>query len=75
MSTTSTRDTLTRIITTAPVVLLPTSLGPPRVVRPQPQAITAMIKPNTTALISIAGRSEGSSQVRTEFQNTEGGIA
>ena len=34
-----------------------------------------MIKPNTTALISIDGRSEGSSQLRTEFQNTEGGIA
>ena len=34
-----------------------------------------MIKPNTTALISIDGRSEGSIQVRTEFQNTEGGIA
>ena len=61
-------------MTTAPVVLVPTSLGPPRVVSPQPQAITAICSPNTRALSSIEGRSSGSIQVRTELQNTAGGM-
>ena len=34
-------ETVIRIITTAPVVLVPTSLGPPLVVKPQPQEIVA----------------------------------
>ena len=74
MSRASIRATVTRIITTAPVVLVPTSFGPPLVERPQPQAITAICRPKTTALSSMAGRSLGSIQVRTEFQNTEGGM-
>ena len=73
MSTTSIKATAIRIITTAPVVLDPTSFGPPRVVSPQPQASTEISRPNTRALISIEGTSLGSIQVRTEFQNTAGG--
>ena len=61
-------------MTTAPVVVVPTSFGPPLVVSPQPQAITAIRSPKTTALSSIEGRSSGSIQVRTEFQNTVGGM-
>ena len=67
-------DTRIRIMTTAPVVLVPTSFGPPRVVNPQPQAMIAMISPNTTAFTSMNGRSSGSIQLRTEVQNTAGGM-
>ena len=42
-------------------------------VRPQPQARTAISSPKTRALSIIDGRSLGSIQVRTEFQNTAGG--
>ena len=67
-------QTKIRIITTAPVVLVPTSFGPPLVVRPHPQEMVAMINPNTTAFTSMKGRSSGCIQVRTDVQNTEGGM-
>ena len=67
-------QTKIRIITTAPVVLVPTSFGPPLVVSPQPQEIVAMINPNTSAFTSMNSRSSGCIQVRTEVQNTVGGM-
>ena len=61
-------------MTTAPVVLVPTSFGPPVVVSPQPQERMAISKPKTRALKSMEGRSSGFNQRRTEFQKTLGGM-
>ena len=74
VSKTSTKETVIRVITTAPVVLDPTSFGPPLVVKPHPQAIIAIKRPNTTAFKSINGRSDGISHSLTEFQKMLGGI-
>ena len=63
-----------RVSTTAPVVLDPTSLGPPLVVNPQPQAIIAIKSPNTKAFTSINGMSDMMSHSLTEFQKMLGGI-
>tara|TARA_B100001063_G_scaffold210444_1_gene208115 strand:+ start:236 stop:496 length:261 start_codon:yes stop_codon:yes gene_type:complete len=74
--TTSTKDTVTRVITTAPVVLVPTSLGPPLVVRPYPQAIIDISNPKTTDLIIMDDKSELVKLTlpeRTEVQKTMGG--
>ena len=76
MSTTSIKDTVTRVITTAPVVLIPTSFGPPFVVRPYPQAIIDISNPNTTDLITMDDKSELVKLTlpeRTEVQKTIGG--
>jgi len=50
-------------------VLGPTSFGPPLVVRPQPQAITANLQAEHHALTSIEGRSLGCIQVRTDSRH------
>ena len=63
-----------RVITTAPVVLDPTSLGPPFVVSPHPQAMLEMRRPKTNAFISIYGRSDVINHSLTEFQKILGGI-
>jgi hypothetical protein len=74
VSKTSTKETVIRVITTAPVVLEPTSFGPPLVVNPHPQAMIAIKRPNTNALTSINGRSDVISHSLTEFQKMLGGI-
>ena len=74
MNTTSIKETVNSVITTAPVGLVPTSYAPPFVVRPQPHANTAICRPNTTALISMNGRSVKTIQPFTEFQKTFGGM-
>ena len=58
------------------MVLVPTSLGPPFVVRPYPQAIIAISNPNTTDLIIIDDKSELVKLTlpeRTEVQKIIGG--
>ncbi len=57
VSNTSIKDTVTRVITTAPVVLFPTSFGPPLVESPYPQAIIEIRNPNTTDFINIEVKS------------------
>ena len=63
-----------RVSTTAPVVLDPTSLGPPLVVKPHPQAMIEIKRPKTNAFTSINGRSDVISHSLTEFQKILGGI-
>ena len=48
--------------------LVPTSFAPPFVVSPQPQAITAIWRPNTIAFISMKGKSLMTIQLLTEFR-------
>ena len=57
VNSTSIKDTVRRVITTAPVVLVPTSFGPPLVVSPYPQAIIEIINPKTTDFINIEVKS------------------
>ena len=54
---TSIKYTVTRVITTAPVVLVPTSFGPPLVVSPYPQAMIEISTQNTTDFINIEVKS------------------
>ena len=57
-------ETVIRIITTAPVVLVPTSLGPPLVVKPQPQEIVAIRKQELTGKQSAADEAKARETAR-----------
>ena len=73
---TSIKETVTSVITTAPVVLVPTSFGPPFVVSPHPQEMIAICKPKITDLIIIEVKSVSVRLTlpdRTEDQKIIGG--